>query len=65
MSRSMNLLAPEHRWALLPAIAARILQTDPKGQSAEDTEVEARLLKTMLQVCDLKWHDIPRWLEYG
>lgn len=78
MSRSMKLLAPEHRWALLPVILARIFMsskdtaTTPaapssatKGASAaaaaaaaaataaelstENTKVEHKLLKTIIE----------------
>ena len=49
MSRAFTLLDPVHRWALLPAIIARLLQTDPKDQSEEEKEIEAKLLRTLLQ----------------
>ena len=49
LSRSINLLAPEHRWGLLPVVIARLLSTDPKTQSADDKEVEEKLLAAMLQ----------------
>lgn len=49
MSRAFGLLEPDYRWALLPAILARLLLTEPKEQSDEEKEVEAKLLKTLLQ----------------
>lgn len=49
MSRSINLLPPEHRWALLPVILARVLQLDPADQPAEEQEVEKKLMKTLVQ----------------
>jgi len=49
MSRSINLLPPEQRWALLPVILARVLQLDPAEQSAEEKEVEQKLMKTLVQ----------------
>ena len=49
LSRSINLLAPEHRWALLPVVIARLLSSDPNMQSTEDKEVEEKLLAAMLQ----------------
>ena len=36
-------------WALLPAILARILQVSPSGQQEEDTAIEQRLSKTLLE----------------
>ena len=49
MSRAFTLLEPPQRWALLPAIIARLLQTEPKDQTEEEKDVEAKLLKTLLQ----------------
>jgi hypothetical protein len=49
MSRSINLLMPEQRWALIPVIMARVLQADPTDQPAEDQAVEQKLLKILLQ----------------
>lgn len=49
LSRSINLLAPEHRWALLPVVIARLLSSDPSSLSDEDKNVEEKLLAAMLQ----------------
>lgn len=49
LSRSLQLLPPDHRWALLPAILARILQVDPSEQQEEDKTVEQKLIKTLLE----------------
>jgi hypothetical protein len=49
MSRSINLLPPEQRWALLPVILARVLQLDPSEQPIEEQEVEKKLMKTLVQ----------------
>ena len=49
MSRSINLLPPEQRWALLPVILARVLQLDPAEQTAEEKDVEQKLMKTLVQ----------------
>lgn len=38
LSRSMNMLPPDHRWALIPVILARILQSNPSEQSEEVNE---------------------------
>jgi hypothetical protein len=35
LSRSMNLLPPNQRWALIPVILARVLQSDPAEQNDE------------------------------
>lgn len=47
MSRSIELLDPEKRWALIPVMLARVLQANPSEQSAEDKDVEERLMKTI------------------
>ena len=44
LSRSMNVLAPEHRWALIPVIIARLLLTVPSQLSKEENETEEKLL---------------------
>lgn len=49
LSRCMTLLSPEYRWALIPVILARILQTDPAEQNDEDKDVEEKLMRTILQ----------------
>jgi hypothetical protein len=49
MSRSIKLLLPEHRWALVPAILSKVLQTNSSTLSRDDTRVETRLCKTLLQ----------------
>ena len=48
MSRTIELLQPEKRWALIPVILARVLQSDPDNQSVEDKEVEQRLMRTVM-----------------
>jgi len=48
MSRSIKLLVPEHRWVLVPAILAKLLQAQASVAVAEDARVETRLLKTIL-----------------
>jgi hypothetical protein len=37
-----------YRWALLPAILARILQVNPEEQADEDKVVEEKLMKNLL-----------------
>jgi len=49
MSRSLALLPPEQRWALLPVILARIFQSDTSIHTDEDKEVEQILIKTLLE----------------
>jgi hypothetical protein len=48
MSRSLALLPPEQRWALLPVILARIFQSDTTIHTDEDKDVEQLLIKTLL-----------------
>jgi hypothetical protein len=48
MSRSLKLLVPQHRWALVPAILSKVLQNDPDSMSKEDITVEKRLLRTVM-----------------
>jgi len=47
LSRSIQLLPPNHRWALLPAILSRVLQVNPTNLPDEDKLVEEKLLKTL------------------
>jgi hypothetical protein len=47
LSRSMNVLTPEHRWALIPVIIARLLLTDPSNQSQDEVETEEILLQSI------------------
>eukprot|EP01035_Chromulina_nebulosa_P017710 gene17710-23302_t len=47
LSRSIQLLPPNHRWALLPAILSRVLQVNPINLPDEDKLVEEKLLKTL------------------
>lgn len=59
MTRSLKLLTPPHRWALLPVILAKILLSppaaDPTGSSSsssaanEALAVEQRLLRTIIE----------------
>ena len=37
------------RWALLPVILARVLQSDPTDQSIDEQAVEKKLLNTLVQ----------------
>lgn len=48
LSRSFQLLSPDHRWALIPAILARILQVNPSDQQEEDKQVENKLIATLI-----------------
>ena len=48
MSRAIKLLVPEHRWALLPVILARLFQTPVKEQSEEEQKIEQTLLKILI-----------------
>ncbi len=48
MSRAIKLLVPEHRWALLPVILARLFQTPVKEQSDEEQKIEQTLLKILI-----------------
>lgn len=48
LSRSFELLPPNYRWILIPAIVARILQVKPSDQLEEDKVVEEKLLKHVL-----------------
>lgn len=45
LARSIGYLSPAQRWAIIPAILAKLLQIDPETQSSEDSFVEIRLLK--------------------
>ena len=38
------------RWALMPFILAKVLQSDPAKKSAEEQVVEHKLMKTLVQV---------------
>jgi len=56
MCRSLKLLIPPHRWALLPVILAKILLSTPPaenpknpGAAGEALAVEQRLLKTIIE----------------
>ena len=49
MGRTIKLLEPEKRWALMPVILARILQSDPADQPQEEQAVEQKLMKTLRQ----------------
>ncbi len=49
MSRSIKLLSPKHRWALVPAMITKVLQSDFKAHSEEDAKVENRLMITVNQ----------------
>lgn len=48
MSRAIKLLVPDHRWALLPVILARLFQTPIKEQSDEEQKIEQTLLKILI-----------------
>ena len=51
MSRSMNLLAPEHRWALLPAIAGKSMSKS-KSKSKIEGSISLLLLASYVMWTD-------------
>jgi hypothetical protein len=59
LTLSTFLPLPVLRWALLPVILARVLQSDPTEQSADEQGVEKKLLQTLVQFIEHS-HDFQK-----